>query len=156
MGALIESMRNMERLRLSLGENTVFKPEHTAQALVLQHGQEFKGVSRPDWCVRGTPKECFKNALHLSMETGLVYVEGFVFRFLPIMHAWCIDDDGTVIDPTIDDPQDCEYMGIPLTTEFILSVTDESGMYGILANPGSTKIYSAAPEEYIHPEWIKK
>lgn len=152
MGALIDSMKHFEMLRLSLGDNVMFKPEHTAQAVVLKYGQEFKGAPRPDWLARGTPKECFKNALLLSLETNLIYVEGFMFRFIPIMHAWCIDDDGTVIDPTIDDPQDCEYIGIPLNPEFILSVVDESGMYGILDNPGSSKIYTAAPEEFIHTE----
>ena len=51
---------------------------------------------------RAEPQACYKNATLLAMENeALTYVEGKVATMgIPIDHAWCIDADGVVIDPT--------------------------------------------------------
>lgn len=46
-------------------------------------------------------KQCFDNAYKLARRRkGLHYVEGYAQGVIPTMHAWCIDADGHVIDPT--------------------------------------------------------
>jgi hypothetical protein len=47
-------------------------------------------------------KQCFKNAFDLAVKTraALMYVEGFAFCYIPTHHAWVVDDQGNVIDPT--------------------------------------------------------
>lgn len=51
----------------------------------------------------GADGECFENAARLAAETGLRYFEGLaVCARNPeaLHHAWCVDEDGEVVDPT--------------------------------------------------------
>lgn len=69
---------------------------------VLQNGEAFT----PDKLKRpykyGKLKECYGNAAKLALlYDNLTYVEGFGYRnILPVMHAWCVDENGLVVDPT--------------------------------------------------------
>jgi hypothetical protein len=127
----------------------------TVYSLVANNGIEFLSKPRPDWVQQGTPKECFSNAAHLAMSTGLIYVEGFIFRIIPIHHAWCVDEDGTVIDPTLADQHTMPYFGIPFDSDFLLNVLDVSGMYGIMDNHEFRRIYDLNPAEFLHEHWLK-
>ena len=69
------------------------------------------------------PQMCFWNAYVLtSLRSELIYVEGFA-RF-PIggkkshivHHAWAVDGDGGVYDPTL---KGTEYFGIPFKPEYV-------------------------------------
>jgi hypothetical protein len=80
--------------------------EFGPEALVLEHGREFTGTPWISW--RGTgwrrakPKRCFINANRLALRHNeLSYVEGFGWDpFGPLHHAWCVHQDGRVVDPT--------------------------------------------------------
>lgn len=130
--------------------------QKTVYHLVADSGRTFIPEVRPDWLTLRTPKQCFQNSLHLSLETGLTYCEGFIFKIIPVHHAWCIDDDGKVYDPTISDQHTIPYFGIPFDSDFAFRAAEESGMYGLLDNYEFRKIYEMKPEEYVHPEWINK
>ena len=105
-----------------------------AEDFVLQNGQLY--VPKPfllDTTHR-TPKECFCNATHLALETGLTYVEGFAFRIIPFLHAWCVDDDGNVYDPTLQDSDTVEYYGVKFDIDFVLETVEDKGTYGVIDN----------------------
>lgn len=128
----------------------------TVFSIVANYGKTFIPEIRPEWLDLQEPKQCFKNSLNLSLITGLTYCEGFIYRVMPIHHAWCIDDEGKVYDPTIKDQHNIPYFGIPFEQDFAFRVAQESGMYGILDNYEFRKIYDLPPEEFMHPEWINK
>lgn len=130
--------------------------EKSVYSIVSQYGKTFMPDLRPEWLELEEPKQCFKNSLNLSLRTGLTYCEGFIFRVMPVHHAWCIDDDGKVYDPTIRDQHALPYYGIPFDQDFALRAAQESGIYGILDNYEFRKIYELPPEEFMHPEWINK
>jgi hypothetical protein len=158
MSRILDSLKNMKVLHDKIAETCTMRPQQTIHSLVLRHGLEFKGSARPDWLQRGTPKECFTNASVLATMTGVVYVEGFVMRAslpIPIHHGWCIDDDGTVLDPTIDRPEECEYYGIPINQDFLFEQLEQTSMYGLLDNHKTTAIYVQPPETFVHIEWYK-
>jgi hypothetical protein len=47
------------------------------------------------------PRQCFYNAqLAAIRDRRLTYVEGYVLRIIPILHAWLVTDSGAVVDPT--------------------------------------------------------
>lgn len=123
------------------------------ESFVLRHGQPFSAGVRPSYIKQRPQKECFKNSLELALETGLTYVEGYTFRIIPILHAWCIDEDGTVLDPTLRDQEQLEYFGIPFNTDYVLEYAHQSGMYGVLDNYGLRRIGTDDPVIFIHPEW---
>lgn len=86
-----------------------------------------------------TPKECFRNAIHLALEEDLAYVEGYALRpNLPLLihHAWCVGEAGEVIDPTWKDPEGGLYCGVEFDAEVARSRMWETQIYGLFYSPG--------------------
>lgn len=130
----------------------------TSYSLVLQHGTEFKGVDRPAHVNRRIPKECFSNSLQLALDLGLTYVEGYCLSTnVPVLvhHAWCIDENRTVIDSTLEDPSKYEYIGIPMDFDFAMNVALKTGYYGVLDNHRFREIYDMDPRQFMDPHWVK-
>jgi hypothetical protein len=80
--------------------------EHYAcpEDFVLRHGEVWTPQPLPSAYSPGVPKRCFLNAaLLVAGSEGLRYVEGYAVSDgvgLPIHHAWAVDAEGRVVDPT--------------------------------------------------------
>jgi hypothetical protein len=89
---------------------------------LLRYGKVYEGKPFPKRYVQRTPKACFYNARGLVLAAkGLEYCEGFVARIdlpIPIHHAWAVREE-TVIDPTLRDPEKCEYLGISFPRQYL-------------------------------------
>lgn len=99
------------------------------ERFILRNGKEY--TAQPYTGKRGTPKQCYENATHLHVGT---YAEGYMWRGdLPILiqHAWRVLD-GKVIDPTLDRPEECQYMGIELDAGELFKELDRNKVYGVL------------------------
>ncbi|MBD2629653.1 hypothetical protein [Trichormus variabilis] len=107
----------------------------SVDSLVLAYGQPFtKQIKSP---FKGEPKSCFKNCYQALYDfSKLNYCEGFAISNLgiPIIHAWLVNDNLEVIDPTWtgDRFQNCAYFGIVFTEDFVLEMTEKTEKYGIL------------------------
>ena len=67
---------------------------------VLEYGAEMRELA-PRRGPRGVPNACCWTAYHLAARRkNLRYSEGFAVALTPVEHAWCIDQEGRVIDPT--------------------------------------------------------
>lgn len=89
---------------------------------LLKHGREFTAQPLPEDIERGTPRECFQNCLNIADGDTLIYCEGYALRpdlGILIHHAWCIDGDEMVVDPTWDDPETCLYFGIDFQIQWV-------------------------------------
>jgi hypothetical protein len=103
------------------------------EAFVLAHGRDMGDMAPlPEDVGNGTKKECFKNAMELAMERGWTYCEGYASSAIPTMHAWCLDDEGNVIDPTWDEGRD--YIGVEIPTDYALKTILRRGAYGVIEN----------------------
>lgn len=103
------------------------------ERLVLAHGRAFKGARLPDGMERGTKHECFNNALLLAVGNhDLYYCEGFAYGVVPTHHAWCVDRNGRVIDPTWDEPERAVYAGLVMRTKAAMDFAIKRGYYGML------------------------
>lgn len=72
---------------------------------LLEHGRYFDPTPKPDDVPLGEFRACYRNAYRLAASRpGYRYVEGFGINPLEpdvlLRHAWCLDADGTVVDPT--------------------------------------------------------
>lgn len=106
------------------------------ERFVLERGVWHEAAPLPDEIRRGELGNCFANALRLAnSHRHLTYVEGYASsEFMPVQHAWCVDVDGTVIDPTWDDPQDRVYLGVEIDTDRAWEIVTKAKVFGIIGN----------------------
>ena len=102
------------------------------ERFILECGQDFKPAKRPKGLRKMTDKQCYRNATVLSRERGLHYAEGFAASIIPVLHAWCVDDNGTVIDPTWRHPETAAYRGFIIPQEILAREILRNGYYGVL------------------------
>jgi hypothetical protein len=96
---------------------------------ILEHGQSFSSrpfEASPNWGRSSSP---FDNAASTLAAGGagarsLWYVEGLAAApgamFIPLHHAWLVDELGVVIETTWRDSASASYFGIKFSTEFVL------------------------------------
>jgi len=75
----------------------------TLYKAVIEKGKGFDSFANHDLELM-TAKECFSNAITISIEHGLTYVEGFVMSeqlSIPIHHAWCVDLNDDIVEITL-------------------------------------------------------
>lgn len=87
--------------------------EHPVNDYLLKYGfeqpYEPRSYDRELYGSRQMAKECFRNALMMAQERSLDYVEGYALGHgIPVHHAWCLDADGKVVDPTWRDSTDTD------------------------------------------------
>lgn len=105
---------------------------------VLRNGQFFKPMKKlPEGIEKGEIKMCFSNAFNcIVSEPDLYYVEGYAvtkgLKDFPIAfeHAWLVDNQGNVIDPTWEDGD--AYFGVAFDTDFVVETITEKKYTGLL------------------------
>jgi phage-related protein (TIGR01555 family) len=123
------------------GGGTVYKNSYD---LVAKDGQFYKPQPRPKDVEKGKDKECYRNAALLAMgRKDLTYVEGFatiaITGGLPFAHAWCVDKDGNVIDPTWV-PEGTSYRGVPFSTEYLRKTIFKTEVWGLIPDMPTKKL----------------
>lgn len=120
MNAPTFTLRNALEERASAWQQLMPTGERLAipEELVLQHGRAYEAQPLPERYRRDVPKYCYHNAQTLAARSRgkLRYVEGYAMRAdlgIPMQHAWCIDEQDRVVDPTWIDPEKAEYFGVP-------------------------------------------
>lgn len=100
---------------------------------VLQEGRSFEPKPLPKHIQKMQMKMCFMNAFQLATTyNNYKYVEGYASGIIPVQHAWCVDDDGNVVDPTwVYDPED-SYYGVEFNTNFLIRRVIQKGSYGLI------------------------
>lgn len=112
---------------------TFFKPPMCPlERFILECGTNFQGAKRPKGLRKQQDKMCFRNATRLSLERKLRYVEGFATSLIPTFHAWCLAEDGTVIDPTWRYPERSAYRGFVIPRATLLKQLVKTKCYGVL------------------------
>jgi hypothetical protein len=129
--------------------NGSFGAKNVALEFIAEYGTDFKSAPYPkDW-ERGEPRLCYMNAYKLAESHGLNYVEGFGLSanlakigltHFPVEHAWCVDDDGKVYDPTWDDPTASAYRGVIIPRDLLHEEMRRLKRYGALHTMVGTNI----------------
>ncbi len=100
--------------------------------LVLKTGEFMTATSPlPDDVQRGEKKNCFANAWNLAIERDWVYVEGWAESVIPMHHAWVLDDEVRIVDPTWDYEDGRAYWGIAFDVSYVSKVLCKSKTHGL-------------------------
>lgn len=121
---------------------------------VLKHGKAFKSIKQklPVGVRRGRMGRCFQNAANLAVnDSRFTYCEGYAAGVIPLMHAWCIDKDGNVIDPTWADDLGHSYFGVPFKTKYLIHSLLETETYGLIDRyEHNWPALRADPKDFLH------
>jgi len=121
--------RNAER---AVAHRTRPTNPHRMVPMLLRQGSFFDPPRTAR--VRGVAKmpdqQCFKNAAKLAMQEQWLYAEGFASSGHPIHHAWCVNAQGRVVDPTWESPG-AAYYGLAMRATELARHLSATGRYGI-------------------------
>lgn len=144
---------------VSMKRNTI-NGYHSISDFVLKNARVWNPQPLPSQYPSMTPKECFANAQQLVLEngSGLIYCEGYALGVIPVLHAWCLDSDGNVIDPTWSGRKKrvdigSEYFGIAFNEDYIVDRMLAIECYHSLLDDWENRwpIFSAPVESWRHP-----
>ncbi|WP_285644465.1 hypothetical protein [Lentzea sp. NBRC 102530] len=111
-------------------------PRHVAgwkyrcvEKLVLDRGTQRASTTLVAGADHGVQNRCYANATSYAAVHSVTYVEGFalVENGLVAAHAWCVDNDGLVHDPTWPMGAGLAYIGIPFADSHVQSFNDRVG-----------------------------
>lgn len=113
----------------------------TLEGVPFLYGNYMEGTKRPKGLRKQKNKACYKNALELAASNKtLKYVEGYANNLIVCEHAWCVDADGKVVDPTWRDPEKCQYLGVILDLDKVYEWTCRNKVYGIFPSLWNRKV----------------
>lgn len=123
---------------------------------LLRYGEPFEPApNHPKWFSRGAAKQCFDNVTQVLIsrlaagDTTVRYAEGYAMDAelpIPMQHAWLVDADDKVIDPTWRDVADNLYFGIVFETSFVLNLLRIKKSAGILVDAAGMREHYGTPE----------
>ena len=111
-----------------------------ATSLILKYGRDFRAlVNTPPWLQIGEPHQCFSNAAAQAIaREDVFYAEGYALEPelpIPIQHAWLVNSEGWVIDPTWKTTKGHMYFGMVFSRRFVTKMLGQTrGEAGILVN----------------------
>ena len=112
---------------------------YTSEAdFILKNGRAFEKSPSSEGIRMGRPRECFRNATNLALRKRdlYTYVEGYaVNKWFPThvaAHAWCIDSQNFVVDPTWEEGTD--YFGVAFRHDYLRRILKGKRDYGLIAN----------------------
>lgn len=107
------------------------------EKLILQFGQAHV-IKAKNSRFKGSPKICYKNCYEvMKKHPDLTYCEGYAFdNAVPFVfnHAWLINAQGEVIDPTWRDAdsKNAAYFGVAFKRDYVINFVKTYQEYGIL------------------------
>lgn len=97
---------------------------------ILQNGREMELGNVDIGEMRGEMRECFRNAYYLAMQKDWTYCEGYAISkgLIPTLHAWVLDNEGKVVDPTWEG--EAEYFGCEFPWKYVTRITFKREYWG--------------------------
>lgn len=149
----------VEHLRLAVENHRRLYIGTSREGFVLEQGRSFTPQPyRPeDWGFKGVPKRCFANSYALVRQhpDKLRYAEGYcLLEKFPhqILHAWAIDSQDRVVDPTLASGVQ-DYYGVVFDTGYVRWITRD-GSRGVALIDNHADDFPLLTGEHTH--WMPR
>lgn len=150
----------LERLLAFIQMNAEMERGFGPASALLRYAKTFEPTNtNPAWFTRGPAKQCFDNATQVlisrlaARDNSVRYAEGYAMKAelpIPMQHAWLVDADNKVIDPTWRKAANNLYFGIVFETEFVLNLLQIKQSAGILVDAVGLREHYGTPELFEH------
>lgn len=128
-------------------------PHVDLMRFVLEYGRQFAWRKLPETFRNGKLGACYKNSALLAIRHNLIYCEGYASIYpeqRPMLHAWCINQDGQLFDRTWSHNIEIAYFGIPMKTAYVKKMRKACGSFGILDQwQLGYPILNTSPSEFL-------
>jgi hypothetical protein len=120
-----------------LGTNMLGERE-VKEYLKKNNAREWKAAPLRKGVQKGPYRQCYENATQVVLsDKELDFVEGYGYtpktpKGMVFLHAWAVDKDGNVVDPTWDNPEKCTYFGVKYDRAKYLKHIYKTKYYGVL------------------------
>jgi hypothetical protein len=146
----------LEQLVAFIRMNAEMERDFGPAGALLRYGKTFEpSDTNPTWFTRRPAKQCFDNVTQVLIsrttdgDTSVRYAEGYAMDAelpIPMQHAWLVDADNKVIDPTWRKAANNLYYGIVFETEFVLNLLQIKQSAGILVDAVGMREHYGTPE----------
>lgn len=145
------------------GSPTKGRKFYNADQVIREYGKQWPNISPTllPGMTRGPMGNCFQNAFDAVMaHPGLIYVEGYAFsKFFPMQHAWTVDGNGVVYDPTWPDGSD--YFGVAFDKTWLTRYILDGGYYSVFGSDVPTKglleiLAKGLPDEAMNTTGVRR
>ncbi len=117
--------------------------------------QHWTPAPRPKGVARWRAGACYANAYRLSVNReDLQYAEGIAAssQTPPFLHAWCVDQKGCVVDPTLANPEQFSFFGVRFSrADHVLALCQARGKDIINRLAKSDVVVKQYPSRYPYP-----
>lgn len=118
--------------------------------LLQAHGRPFDSpkIKKMRHCL---PQRCFNNALMaMTSRYDLTYCEGYAMGPIPLHHAWCLDQQGRVLELTWKTPGTA-YFGLAFDRDYVCDHAVKTGYPSILdnMNPRKSRVFDDDPASFL-------
>ena len=114
--------------------HTGFKYSSTEE-LILKHGATYIDINKKSR-LKGIPQNCYQNCYDIMLRRpDLTYCEGYATTSkipIAVVHAWLVDSERQVIDPTWGRRNDPVYIGITFERDYVINFVNTHKLQGIL------------------------
>lgn len=103
---------------------------------ILKEGRFFAPQPLPEGYMQRPMKACFYNSYRLAAcaNGALRFCEGYASgSLIPVHHAWCVDREDRVVDPTWDEPGTA-YLGVILDLDQVRDVAKRHDQFSVIDN----------------------
>jgi hypothetical protein len=116
------------------------------ESIVLHLGRPWTAKRRPSCLRKMRDKMCYRNSWRVMIERpGLRYCEGYAMSaglMIPVEHAWCVDQDDNVVDPTWREPQHAAYYGVEIPEDVLGCSMSIRKVFGFFGHPRTGHLIS--------------
>ena len=146
--------------RLLQSQHSFGRGKPTLAGFLLRYGRSWEFNEASLAVPQGEKHQCYRNAAMLALDNPeFIYVEGQTIIIpasgeggIPIDHAWCVNEDGIVAEPTLGDISFVgAYFGVPFSRSYLTKTVQRLRYWGLIE--GNRELITGRETDFLADQW---